>query len=174
MLPPWWYPTLKTNFQCFSLFCSTYNIIRKNNFIVVGRFKVIARSWFVYLLRGSSNTRIIHMVVGGPRGTNNLSNGVYENRWGSNNSVYVSPFPLSIFYDFLFEKFNVPMFRIIFLFHLYFYYEKNFNMKKFDSQITMLLICYCFSILRLLFQVIVIQSNLFLEQRGISSIQSQD
>lgn len=62
------------------------------------------------------------------------------------------------------------MFRIIFLFYLYFYYEKNFNRKKFDSKITMVLICYCFSILRLLFQVIVI----FLEERGISSIQSQD
>lgn len=66
------------------------------------------------------------------------------------------------------------MFRIIFLFYLYFYYEKNFNKKKFDSQNTMLLICYCFSILRLLFQVIAIESNLFLEQRGISSIESQD
>lgn len=66
------------------------------------------------------------------------------------------------------------MFRIIFLFYLYFYCEKNFNRKKFDSKITMVLICYCFSILRLLFQVIVIQSNLFLEERGISSIQSQD
>lgn len=62
------------------------------------------------------------------------------------------------------------MFRIIFLFYLYFYCEKNFNRKKFDSKITMILICYCFSILRLLFQVIVI----FLEERGISSIQSQD
>lgn len=62
------------------------------------------------------------------------------------------------------------MFRIIFLFYLYFYCEKNFNRKKFDSKITMVLICYCFSILRLLFQVIVI----FLEERGISSIQSQD
>lgn len=64
------------------------NLGEGTSFVVITNHEV---SW---LCRSLVRTMPRWITVGGPKRTNNLSNRIYENRWGINNRVYVSSFLL--------------------------------------------------------------------------------